>query len=232
MKKTFILTSVMSVLFACTHEIPTPSGPLPGDQGFSTECDPDTVYFQQDILPLLVSNCAMPECHDVASHEDGIILDGYENLMFGDDDNLIIPGSLGQSELFEVITEDDPDKIMPPPPNSSLSEDQINLIALWIMQGALDNSCSGCDSSQFSYAEVIAPMIQTHCIGCHSGNEPDAGLDLSTHASVVSAVSYSNLLARVSHEAGYNAMPPTGDGLSDCQVNQISQWIESGMPNN
>lgn len=219
-------------LIGCKHEVPSPNFPPGSEVIESTECDPDTVYFQQDILPLLASSCAMPDCHDVASHEDGIILDSYANILFGDDDNLVVPGSLGASELYEVITEDDPDKIMPPPPATPLSSDQISTIATWIQQGALNNSCSSCDTSQFTYSAIIAPIMQNNCTACHGGSAPDAGLDLTTHAGVSSAASYLQLTERVSHAPGFDPMPPTGDGLSTCQVTQIENWINAGMPNN
>lgn len=31
----------------------------------------------------------------------------------------------------------------------------------------------------FSYAEVVQPVLDTHCVRCHSGNKPDANLDLT-----------------------------------------------------
>jgi len=233
--KQTIALLVLAGLFGltqCTHDIPQPNSLPEGGGDAATLCDPDTVYFEQDILPILISSCAMPGCHDAASHEDGIILDSYVNLMFGDDDNLIIPGDLNESEVYDVITEDDPDKMMPPPSENPLTSSQITAISNWIMQGALNNSCSDCNSSNFTYAEVIAPMMETNCTACHSGTNPDAGLDLSNHSGVSTAASYLNLFARVSHQIGFDPMPPSGDGLSDCQISQIESWINAGMPNN
>lgn len=37
-----------------------------------TPCDPDVVYFETQVLPFLVSNCAMAGCHNAASHQDGV----------------------------------------------------------------------------------------------------------------------------------------------------------------
>lgn len=232
METRVVFIFLVAFMVGCTHEVPTPTLPPGGEVITSIECNPDTVYFQQDILPLLVSSCAMPECHDAASHEEGIIIDSYANILFGNEDDLVIPGNPGASELYEVITEDDPDKIMPPPPTNPLSADQIDLIALWISQGALNNACSDCDPLEFGYAATIAPMMQTNCTACHGGNAPDAGLDLTTHAGVAGAASYSNLIERVSHAAGFDPMPPTGDGLGTCQIEQLQNWIDAGMPNN
>ena len=30
-------------------------------------CSPDSIYFENDILPILISNCAIPGCHDASS---------------------------------------------------------------------------------------------------------------------------------------------------------------------
>ena len=60
---------------------------IPGNQAPETDpvsdpisvssCDPDTVYFQNTILPLVVSSCVTVGCHDQASHKDGVILTDY-----------------------------------------------------------------------------------------------------------------------------------------------------------
>ena len=47
----------------------------------AVNCSPDTVYFKQKILPLIVSNCAMSGCHDAISKRDGVILTDYTNIM-------------------------------------------------------------------------------------------------------------------------------------------------------
>lgn len=226
-----VLASLLLTFWSCKHEIPLPNV-LPTPVTYSELCDPDSVYFEQDILPLLVSNCAMSGCHDVASHEDGIILNSYDHVLFGDDDNLVVPGNPNASELIEVITEDDPDKIMPPPPDNPLSSSQIELIYAWISQGASNNACQNCDSTLFSFSEAIQPLIAAFCAGCHGGVDPEGGLDLTTYAGVVGAISYSDLMGRVNGTSAYDAMPPSGNGLSDCQIDQLQRWIDDGMPNN
>ena len=229
--KKLVLASFIFLIWSCKHEISQPDVPTPPGT-ISENCDPDSVYFEQDVLPLLVSNCAMSGCHDAASHEDNIILDSFANVVFGDSDDLVVPGNPNASELIEVITEDDPDKIMPPPSSNPLTEAQIDLLYAWISQGALNNACQGCDSSNFSFSSAIQPMISTFCAGCHSGADPNGGLDLTTHAGVIGAVSYSDLLGRVNGTSVYDPMPPSGNGLSDCQLEQLQGWIDAGMPNN
>lgn len=196
-------------------------------------CDPGTVYFQEDVLPLLVSNCAQSGCHDAASAQDGIVLDSFSGLLYGDDDDLVVPGQPGESELMEVILDTDPDKRMPPPPADPLDAATVDLIADWIGQGALNLSCNDdCDTSDFSWSGRILPMLELNCTGCHGGPEPDAGLVLSEHSEAVSAVAYLSLLEHVQQLEGYSPMPPSGNPLDSCAILALEGWISDGMPNN
>ncbi len=100
-------------------------------------CHPDTVYFERDLLPVLRSNCAMEGCHDAATALDGVILDNFANVMATAD---VKPGDPDDSDLYEVLIEDNINKRMPlglPP----LNTDQITLVRKWIQQGALNLNC-------------------------------------------------------------------------------------------
>jgi hypothetical protein len=101
-------------------------------------CDPDTVYFERDLLPLLLSSCAKAGCHDAATARDGVILDSYANVIATGD---VKPGNPDGSDLYEVLVEDRPEKRMPPPPLPALSNDQIAMVRKWILQGAKNLTC-------------------------------------------------------------------------------------------
>lgn len=226
--------SILAIgMMGCTHESVNPDPVNPVDPVVQEPpCDPNLVYFEQDVLPLLQSSCGYAGCHDVASAEDGVILVNYETVMGSKGGDLVSAGNPQNSELFEVLVEDDPDKLMPPPNEGGpLSQAQIDLIYTWIDQGALNNSCEGCDSTLASYSGAIEPMLSTNCTSCHSGANPDGGVDLTTHGGVVGAVSYSNLMACIRHEPGVEAMPPSGNQLTDCHIQQFQNWIDAGMPN-
>jgi hypothetical protein len=51
----------------------------------------------------------------------------------------VVSGSPEQSELYHVIRSYNSEKIMPRAPYKPLSENQIQLIYVWIGQGALNN---------------------------------------------------------------------------------------------
>ena len=206
------------------------TGGVPGTGGGTTPCDPSKIYFQQQVLPILVSNCAMSGCHDDASHQDGVVLTSYEKVMNTAD---IRPGRPGDSELYERITDNDPGDRMPPPPQAPLSAQQIQTIRQWIEQGALNLSCQNmCDSTSFSYSGSIRAIISNKCQGCHSGATPQGGIDLSTYNGIKAKVTDGRLWGAINHLPGYSPMPRNGAKLSDCEIAQFRKWIEAGSPNN
>ena len=233
-----LLILFVLLLWGCVHDplyTPDPQS-APGAEPTVVEgpCDPETVYFQEDVLPLIISNCAQSGCHDAASAEDGIVLESFSSILYGDDNDLVVPGQPGESELIEVILETDPDKVMPPPPAEPLDPATVDLITEWIAQGALNLSCQEveCDTTDFSWSGRILPMFELNCAGCHGGSEPDAGLVITEHSQVTSAVAYMSLLEHVQQLEGYSPMPPSGPGLDSCQIAAIEGWIAEGMPEN
>ncbi|MCB2221011.1 MAG: hypothetical protein KQI35_11495 [Bacteroidetes bacterium] len=207
----------------------------PGGSG-GIPCDPDTVYFENDVLPLLQSSCGIAGCHDEQTAEEGVILTSYFYVIQTGD---IEPFDPENSEIYEVITETDPDKRMPPPPAAQLTSDQKNLIYTWIAQGALNNYCEqeDCDSLNVSFSETVFPIIQNSCLGCHSGSNPNGGISLTNYQQIKTAGSITpgssgSLLGAITHAPGNVPMPQNGAQLSDCKIAQIRSWVNDGMPNN
>ncbi|MBL7962311.1 MAG: hypothetical protein JNM31_00575 [Flavobacteriales bacterium] len=194
-------------------------------------CDPNTVYFQQQVLPLLISNCAIPGCHNTATDDnDWIEITSFTSLM---NSGIVSPGNPWDSDMIEVVMETDPDKVMPRPPMPPLSPAQIQLLITWIQQGAQNNSCvSGCDTTNVTYSASIVPLVNAKCKGCHSGSTPQASLDL-TQWSVMNTIALNGRLAgAVQHQAPYAAMPPSGGMLPQCDIDKFLIWIQDGAPNN
>jgi len=198
-------------------------------------CDPDTIYFERDLLPLLQSSCATTDCHDEVG-VDGIRLNSYENVMSS---NVVKPYEPGESDMYEVLIETDPEKKMPRPPSAPWSNDKIEIVYKWIEQGALNLFCEeDCDSVNVTFSEVIWPkIIDKSCFGCHSGASPSGGIKLENYTDVRTAAlippgTYGSLLGVVSHATGNSPMPKNALKLSDCKIAQIRKWIIDGTPNN
>ena len=194
-------------------------------------CDPDSVYFNTQVLPLLISNCAQPDCHDAITHEEGIRLYDYEHIMASD---VVEPGDPWDSEMIEMITEDDSDDVMPPPDaGGPLSAEEINILVTWIAQGAKNNSCTpDCDPAQFSFAANILPVVDMACQGCHSGNNPDGGLTLMTYDEIRTIALDGRLMKVLNGTDGYPIMPYNTLGLPECNKTQFQNWVNAGAPNN
>ncbi len=231
--------SAIASIISCKHEIPdggtnTGAGPGNGPGPVNppvVNCSQDTVYFQQQVLPIFISNCSLSGCHDAASHREGVVLTDYNNIMVTGE---IDPGDPGDSEIWEKITESDPDDRMPPPPRNPLTQQQKEMIRKWIMQGAKNNSCvsSACDTGNVTYSGAIRSIITAKCQGCHSSSAPSGGYDFTSYTVLKARVDDGKLWGAVNHMPGYSAMPKNGAKLSACELAQIKKWMDEGAPNN
>ncbi len=194
-------------------------------------CNPDTVYFQNEILPLLVSNCTESNCHNALDKQSGVILDSYANILGTVDD--VTNNDWQKNELMEVLVLNQPDKRMPPAPNAALSLIQIDRIAKWIAQGARNNQCSEqsgslCDTTMVRYTNFVRPLIQGKCQGCHGGSNPQGGVDLSSYAKTKVFGQNGKLLSAITRTS--NWMPKNGQKLDACSISKIQAWVKAGTP--
>lgn len=227
-----LFPAVLLLLFAlffsyCKHHpdltqiVPTPTDTT----GNEIPCNPDSVYFVNDILPIIASNCAKSGCHDPITQEKDLVLNSYAGIM-----DIVKKFQPNNSDLYKVITENNPDDIMPPPPNSPLTADQIALIYKWIMQGAPNNSCNSCDTSAVSFSQHIMPIMNQSCKACHSGASPSAGILLTDYSQVKAQVLNGKLVPSVKR-TGPKPMPPAAS-LPTCSINKIAAWVHAGALDN
>lgn len=108
------------ILSSCTHDPVIPQDPA--------------ISFNEQVLPIIVSNCASEGCHDgkASGEEDLDPLQNYDQIK-----GIVKPGDARGSRLYRNITAIGGEDAMPP--GRSLSEEQIRLIYIWIMQGAKNN---------------------------------------------------------------------------------------------
>lgn len=232
-----LLLSITTLILACKHDPEVMPSDQPQDNGSSnnnpedygtnpadtieTPCSVDSVYFFNDILPIIISRCAMAGCHNVANEENNFIaLTSFEGITEIAQDGM-------DSELIDVINEDNPDEIMPRQGSLPLTSSEIDLIESWVDQGAEKNACKSCVTTA-SFANDIFPIIFSNCIGCHSAYNPSGNLLLTNHAQVSNAAS--RIVSRIEGYGGI--MPPQSNGIPTCEKEQIKNWIEAGKPNN
>lgn len=239
MKTKFIIalagvSACLLLFFACKHELPLPGTDESMGSGKDSSgnvinqgtCSADSVYFSNDIQPLIVSSCAQSGCHNASSHREGVILDTYTNIR-----KYVISGDPSNSSLYRYMVRTDGDR-MPPPPSAPMTSAQTNLVKRWISQGAKNNACNRCDTSSFSYAAAIKPLIDASCKGCHNASLASGGIDLSTYTGLKNTAVSGRLLGSIRWNTGFSAMPQGAPKLPECQITQVEKWINAGTPNN
>jgi hypothetical protein len=229
MKKLFLfIVLVTALLNACKHETLIPGGTPP--EGITPPAvGAATICFETNVLPIFVSNCAKVGCHNSITQADGLRFDNYTEIM-----KSIKPNNASGSKAWEAINETKPDERMPQPPAPPLTKAQKDSIYKWIVQGALNttNCNTGCDTTFFTYSGAILPILQSSCIGCHSGVSASANLDLSMYANVRTIALNGKLNSAVTHASGVVPMPLGGNKLPACKITQIQKWINAGALNN
>jgi uncharacterized membrane protein len=90
---------------------------------------------------------------------------------------------------------------------------------------------SSCDTTNVTYSQKIAPLINQKCIGCHSAASATAGVDLSSYNQVVKYGQTKQLQGTINQLPGYESklMPP-GAKLDNCNLSLVDIWLRKGMP--
>ncbi|NNK82705.1 MAG: hypothetical protein HKO92_06255, partial [Flavobacteriaceae bacterium] len=199
-KSIYLLLLFGFLVFSCEHDpLYTPIEDNSDDNVIVDDvCDPDKIYFVNDVLPIINSNCAISGCHGGGSAQDGVDLSSYNGIM-----QQVDVGNAFSSDLYEAITDNDVDDIMPPPPSNPLNPEQILTIRDWINQGATNEECSECDLANITFSQSVWPIIQNNCTGCHSGASPQGNLSLTNYDEVAQIASNGYLSGVINHEAGF-----------------------------
>jgi hypothetical protein len=227
--KCFNLIKIFSILFlfialnSCVHEIQNPS---------SSE-----LCYSADIKPIISSNCMMSGCHGSSGGGD-VDLSSYQGIM-----QLVSAGDPKGSELYKVIT-DTWFTLMPPKPNSPLTEAQRTTIYFWILQGAQD-VCPDTTGSQVHvvdsvcFANDILPVFVSNCTfsNCHDAISHTENYRFTDYAYIVSRGivpknASSSKVYQVLNASGEDRMPPPPyNGLLQAQKDSIFKWINQGAKN-
>ena len=91
------------------------------------------VSFSNDVFPIIGGNCTASDCHGAGGRAGELIT--YDDLM---KDGNIVAGNPHASSIYRTITAQNGSQ-MPVPPQSPLTDQQIQTIFIWIEQGAKNN---------------------------------------------------------------------------------------------
>jgi uncharacterized membrane protein len=167
--------------------------------------------FSRDILPIVQSNCA--KCHT--------FLTNYTQIMQWVEE----PGNPFNTTLYSSITASGEDAM---PRGYRLPQSNIDTIYSWIKHGATNGTCVlSCDTIHYNFNAQVMPIINSNCIGCHSGSTPQGNIVLSDYTSMLAAVNNGKLQKILNNKT----MPPI-NSLSDCKATVIKKWINDGAKNN
>jgi hypothetical protein len=89
-----------------------------------------------------------------------------------------------------------------------------------------------CDTANMTYSADIKPILQANCYSCHSSGSAEGGVTLNTYEGVKNVAEDGDLIGTITHSPDYPPMPQGGAKLSDCDINKIKAWINSGASNN
>ena len=221
------MSTLLSFFFlSCKHDPYFPIVDLSEQTGIDKPCDPSIIYFEKDVMPLLLSSCAYTGCHDAKTAAEGVILDTYENTLRTGG---VVPFKPGDSELYEYLFESGDDR-MPPSPDSPLSQKEKDLIRDWIGQGAENFVCNSCDTAVFTFTRAIQPMLDSYCLRCHNDTRSDGGVSLSGYNKVKTSVDNGSFWGTLTATNGFPLMPQ-GAPITDCELEQVRKWIENGAQN-
>lgn len=158
------------------------------------------VSFEKEVAPIVKAKCV--RCHG-NNPRGRLRLDTYANMGRGGQSGpLLIPRSPQRSHIMARIATDNAQARMPKG-GTKLTDAEINIIGKWIAGGA---QFDGTDptamigestvekkppkpeikvvmadgSETVSFKDDVAPWMVNVCLGCHSGNNPRGGYNLTT----------------------------------------------------
>jgi hypothetical protein len=188
----------------------------------------DTLCFSSDILPLIISTCAKPTCHDAISHVEGLNLTNYASIM-----RFVKSGNATGSQLYRYCKNGSYEMNSPTQSLTVLDTASLNKLAKWINSGAINSICNNCDTGSATvpvkFSTHVFPIIQQNCLGCHTAGTTTL---LNNYAQVQAQVTNGLLYCAVSQTGACNPMPQGGAKLDACKVRAIKIWIDAGALNN
>ena len=175
--------------------------------------------YARDVQPILKAHCV--SCHDGKSAGGGLRLDTPEGLM-----KAVRRGDSTRSDLLRRIHGLDGKPAMPMG-FPALPAEKIRTLENWIDQGART------EAPKALFARDVQPILKAHCVTCHAGTAPAAGLDLSDPKALMAAVAkgdpgHSEIVRRIQGLDGKPRMPKGFKPLTDAQIQAVKDWVAEG----
>lgn len=194
-------------------------------------------------------NCV--HCHGPVTKDAGLDLTDYNSLL-----TAVVPGQPSRSTLYNEVSTGGM-----PLSGPALSAGEVQAISDWITAGAPNGAFSSnpvitpppvnpapapppptptpppTPPPSASYAQVQAQVFNKSCTGCHSGNRPSAGVDLSAYGKIMNNSKHLIIAGAATKSLIYTeihsgAMPPGKNKVSAGNQTLLRDWINQGAKNN
>ena len=194
--------------------------------------------FDADIRPLLKSKCW--QCHGASVQKGELSLHTPAMIRKGSESGpVIVAGKSGESRLYELVKHGE----MPPDQQGTLTSAEVELVRLWIDNGASFGTEAGEQQRTVTHHDVT-PILLLRCTVCHGRHKQEGGLDLRSReamlrggktgpAFVPGKPEASLILKRIHAEE----MPPHSrltevsvKPMEPDETKTLTRWIELGAP--
>ena len=129
---------------------------------------------------------------------------------------------------------------------SHIMKNLVTVSFLFILLALIAGACTSVNKEQLipdtckvdsslSYSKDIQPIFSNNCYGCHgkTSNETSGGIILEDTTVLNKYIENGQLLANINHSSNNPMPPPPAPKLSDCEISQITYWINVlGAPKN
>lgn len=218
------------------------------------------VSFEKEVAPIIKEKCL--NCHGEDQASARLRMDTYANMGKGGQNGpLLLPRNPRRSLIMARIMTEDAQARMPKR-GPKLSDNEIGIIGRWIAGGA---AFDGTDvtspigdsvaektepkepvkvvmadgSETVSFKEDVAPMLVNVCMGCHSGNNPRGGYNMTTFEKVLEGGDTGSTIVAGDPDSSYIVdlvlrqdplKMPAGNQtrIKQSQALALEKWIKEG----
>jgi len=89
-----------------------------------------------------------------------------------------------------------------------------------------------CAGENISFTKEIIPILEANCINCHNPDQAQGNVNLIGYQNIAVYVDDGSLLGSIRHDSGFSPMTENVPSLSDCEIQQVSTWIDEGAQEN
>ena len=89
-----------------------------------------------------------------------------------------------------------------------------------------NNTQENLTTEDITYTNAVKPILDQHCISCHSPSGSQSWLDVSTYSGAKAQVTNGGIQSRVINESP-GPMPPSG-GIPQGEKDILQAWIDQG----